>query len=366
MAVSNMAVIGKIPGYNINIDSQKEFEKNLLKGITFIDLLPMSYKANAEVSGSSIQSVLNNLEKVFNSPGIFTQDSSVASSMFTAVLKRMQESFGLDNSFSEGIKGLRIIAANDSTFTETLTNDYGAGNSLVAMAKDLFNGASQRFVPDEVVKAVGIAQKGMQGYSHAEMIQLAGNAYQILNEGAGGTHAPAGLADILTGAFFGMSFAAPSMWAGSSYQSNLTCFVKLVAPVGTPECIQKNILEPILYLLAASSPLTAFGSMYGFPLLWQIQAKGITEFRLGGIASMSVIRGSFETTFNHLLQPTVVDVRLNIVPMLNDFAVQTNISGVKSIYKERQYLAAQNPADLRAGLLNKDAVNQDDIVNIKL
>jgi hypothetical protein len=151
-----------------------------------------------------------------------------------------------------------------------------------------------------------------------------------------------------------MDMAVPTMWNGSSYTSNLTLFIKLVAPVGTSECIQKNILEPILYLLAASSPLTYNGIMYGFPLLWDIQGQGITNFRIGGIQNMSLIRGSFETTFNHLLQPTVIDVRLTLVPLLNDFAVQTNSPNASPIYapENRKYLGVQNPADIKQGLMN--------------
>jgi hypothetical protein len=176
--------------------------------------------------------------------------------------------------------------------------------------------------------------------------------------------------DIATGAFYGMDIAAPTQWQSSSYTSTLTVFVKLIAPAGTPECIERNILEPLLYLLAAASPITYGGIMYGFPLLWDIHAHGITNFRLGGIAAMSIIRGSFETTFNKLLQPTVIDVRLTLVPVLNDFASQVYLSeGQNSMYKHPEELGAQNPADIRRGVLNNPRGIHNakpDIVSIKL
>jgi hypothetical protein len=206
--------------------------------------------------------------------------------------------------------------------------------------------------------------KGTKGYSHADMINLMGEAYAKVGEVG-----PNALADIATGAFFGMDMALPTQWRSSSYTSSLTVFIKLVSPVGTEACIKKNILEPLLYLIAASSPITYGGIMYGFPLLWDIQAQGITNFRLGGIAAMSLIRGSFETTFNKTLQPTVIDVRLTIIPVLNEFASQVKADGQPEIYKTPDTLGVANPSDIDRGLMNKTQLSpasKTEILSIKL
>jgi len=152
----------------------------------------------------------------------------------------------------------------------------------------------------------------------------------------------------------GMQLAVPTMWSQSQYTSTLTVFIKLVAPTGSEACIQKNIIEPILMLLAASSPVTVGGTMYGFPSLWDIHAHGITNFRLGGIAALSLIRGSFETTFTADLKPTSIDVRMTLVPLINDFGVQmANLKGDEhSIYKHPEDLGVQNPGDIYRGMTN--------------
>jgi hypothetical protein len=49
MAFTNMMVIGKLPGYNTSIDKYNHFQKFLLKDVTYIDLLPATYKLNMEV-----------------------------------------------------------------------------------------------------------------------------------------------------------------------------------------------------------------------------------------------------------------------------------------------------------------------------
>jgi hypothetical protein len=162
------------------------------------------------------------------------------------------------------------------------------------------------------------------------------------------------LGELLSGAALGMNIASPKLWTSSQYNSTLNLFIKLVSPTGSPECIKRNILEPLLYLIAAASPITSYGTVYGYPFMWQIQAQGITNFRIGSIAALTIIRGSFETTFTKDLQPTVLDVRLTAVPLLTDFAVQTNSTNAPSIYSEDKasYLGVQNPADVVRGTMN--------------
>jgi len=355
------AIIGRIPGYNKNIDANGEFSKELLKGLTVIDLRPMTYTFGEELKNQDFSAYFKNIPKILDSTGLFKQDDFISKKIFHEILRRMRDGFNLSSQFAN-IDMIRILAANDSTFTETFSNSYGEENAISSIADSLTSKTGK------IAAGLKVLQKGLKSYSHAEMINLAGNMAAGLNTATG----HANMSEIMAGAAFGMDMAVPSMWNGSNYTSNLTLFIKLVAPVGTPECIQKNILEPIMYLLAASSPLTYNGIMYGFPLLWDIQAQGITNFRIGGIQNMSLIRGSFETTFNHLLQPTVIDVRLTLVPLLNDFAVQTN-SSPKNIYdkQERPYLGVQNPADINQGLMNihdygKKINAHDDIRTIKL
>jgi hypothetical protein len=339
------AIIGRIPGYNGAIDSTGAFEKELLKGVTFVDLRPMSYKFGDALKSFELKDIWDNKNNFTTRPGLFEADTSTSKKIFQQILNRMADDFkGMSPGFNN-VDMIRIIGANDSTFQETFSNSYEGVNVAAEIANTAKNMAQN-------TKVLGTMTKGFKSYSHAGMMDLLGKTGNAINTAVNG-QAGTTVGDMLTGAALGLKLAAPSMWNDSQYSSTLTMFVKLVAPVGTRECVQHNIIEPLLYLLAASSPITYGGIMYGYPLLWDVQAHGITNFRLGGIAAMSLMRGSFETTFNKDLQPTVIDVRLTIVPVMNDFAVQTMVgSEQESAYATPSALGTLNAGDLRRGILN--------------
>ncbi len=361
--MADIAIIGKIPGYNSRIDAGGVFEKELLKGITYVDLYPTSFTDALGLSEQVRSGTVSGfdffgkqLEELFTSPGLVktvppgagnNQQTNAISGdpsydLFKGVLTRMQESFKLDSSFTEATS-LRIVAANDSTFTETFTNAFdqenivvGTYNKFKAMANNI------PLIPTIV--------KGAKAMDYSAMQDLVGGIHKNINNQTGWNS----LGDLMSGSILGMNIAAPQLWSASQYNSTLTLFIKLVSPTGQRECIQKNILEPLLYLLAAASPITSYGVVYGYPLMWQVNAQGITNFRVGSIAALSIIRGSFETTFTKALQPTIVDVRLTIIPLLADFAVQTNADNTPSIYTDEaaSSLGVQNPADIVRGTMN--------------
>ncbi len=374
MAEDELKIIGKIPGYNKNIDQGGVFEKNLLKGITYIDMYPTAYQSNlkmAEAAGAASADDLSMIkvfgtavEEIFTSPGLVKSippsapaagvSKDPSAKLFKQILDRMEAKFSLGSGFANA-KALRLIAANDSTFTEVFSNSFDGENAAVSAfnkGRDAVQGS-----------IIGQITKGSKTFNSTDLANLVGAAHKY---GTGSSF----MNELMIGAVLGMNIAAPQIWSASQYNSTLTLFIKLVSPTGQEECIKKNILEPLLYLIAASSPITAYGVVYGFPLLWQVQAHGITSFRIGSIAALSIIRGSFETTFTKTLQPTVVDVRLTIIPLLTDFAVQTNVEGVDSIYDKTEFLGVQNPADIERGILNKKPIGHDktkvDIVSVKL
>ncbi len=371
-----MAVIGRIPGYNINIDATHEFEQELLKGLTYIDLYPTSYTDSLGLrdltKAGSLSFFGEQLGKLFESPGLVQsvppaksatvdgQDPS--SALFKSVLKRMEDDFGLTKGFAK-VDSIRMVAANDSTFTEVFSNSFGEENVITSLFE-----SSKRMM--NALPVVGQVLKTAKSFDSMAMQDLVGFAHSNIHETSGSST----FASLLSGVALGLNVAAPKMWSASQYDSTLTLFIKLISPTGQPECIRKNILEPLLYLIAASSPVTAYGVVYGYPLMWQVHAHGITNFRIGSIAALTIVRGSFETTFTKSLQPTVVDVRLTIIPLLTDFASQTNLSGVASINsKEKEgYLGVQNPGDVVRGTMNNGPVGdhiktaQPNIVSIRI
>ncbi len=386
--MAEIAIIGRVPGYNTNTDLGGDFEKELKKGITYIDMFPTAYTDTLELLGAAgapaeappgVSDTLklfgSALNRLFKSPGLVktvppgkstssvigTTGADPSYAMFKGVLTRMQEAFDIEPGFAAA-KSLRIVAANDSTFTETFTNAFDAENSIVTG----FNGLKNTINSVPVLPQIF---KGAKSFDSMSAMNLVGGMYNSINNSTG----LKSLAELASGAAVGMNIAAPQMWSASQYNSTLTLFVKLVSPTGSPHCIRKNILEPLLYLIAASSPVTGYGMVYGYPLMWQVHAHGITNFRIGSIAALSIIRGSFETTFTKSLQPTVVDVRLTIIPLLADFAVQTNADNTPSIYTDENsvFLGVQNPADIVRGTMNKQPMagrtfTPEEIVSVKI
>lgn len=324
-----MAIIGRLPGYNSNIDVNGQFVSQLLKGLTFIDLIPATYKLNPSFyTGFNADSFINVLSST-ESPFIH-ESGGDAERHFKKILQTMDDGLGLGSDFTN-VSSIRILGANDSTFTESFSNNFDGvktGNQSINALKGSRLGQAASRITD--------AYKSMN-------YEAAMNAFT--NDNYGST-----VGDILKGSAMGVNFSSPSPWSASSYSSNLTMFIKLVSPSGHSECIKKNIIAPIMYLLAAGNPITARGFAYGFPMIWDVHAHGITRFKIGAISNMTLSRGSFETTFNDKYQPTVIDVRLNIVPLVQDFAVPYSDS---SLYTKDSKLGTQTPGDIFNGSMNQ-------------
>jgi hypothetical protein len=202
-------------------------------------------------------------------------------------------------------QSIRILAANDSTFTETISNTYSQRGVLDNISQGILDKA-----PSALRNSAGMMQK-IQSISYENALST------LTNFSSSGS-----LMDVVSGKLLGLQFSSPNTWQESSYASTLSLFIKLVSPSGDPASILRYITIPILTLMAAGSPLTMNGVTYGMPLVWDVRAYGISRFKVGALAALTISRGSYETVFNADKQPTVVDVRLTIVPLVQDFAVQ--------------------------------------------
>ncbi len=334
----NCAVIGKIPGYNKFIDPQGNFQNVLLRDITYIDLLPATYKLN-----DSIKDIFTKGAAAVNFSDLYkygsglggSPDSAKTVGIFKTVLGTMAKYLKVrfDAAFdnADGYKTLygeeessdilvkahdvikkfgehqsiRILAANDSTFTETISNTYSPKGTLDNISQSFLNKG-----PAALQQAAGLMQKA-QAISYDKALDT------LTNFSSNGS-----LMDVISGKLLGLQFASPNAWQESSYASTLSLFIKLASPSGDPLSILKYITIPILTLMAAGSPLTVNGLTYGMPLIWDVRAYGITRFKVGALAALTISRGSYETVFNQEKQPLIVDVRLTIVPLVQDFAVQ--------------------------------------------
>jgi len=331
MSVTNVAIIGKIPGYGNVLDNGNVFGKILLRDITYIDLIPATYSINTGMFGVSDGNISDfyNYASGKNAGNILTIYKNIISNLGDYAEKQFGNALNGLPGLSESTKAfyilkateitkiwkntssVRILGANDSTFTETISNTFmnnDSGSNIVNNATRL----TDRALPS-INKALGtdsvIGKFQNLGY---------GNALDALTAAS----TSSGLVSLLSGKILGVQFATPNTWTSSSYNSTLSIFIKLASPSGDPLSIYKNITLPILTMMSTGSPITVNGVTYAMPLIWDVRAYGITHFKIGAVAAMTISRGSYETVFNSAKQPLLVDVRLTIVPLMQDFAVQ--------------------------------------------
>lgn len=320
---NDIGIVGRIPGYNKNIDQTGIFEKQLLSGLTFIDLIPNTYNfalfnktADAAKDLDYYDALVNRTEGVITRDYIYSQGTQASTTKITEVfngaLQKMKEGLDLPNNYKSDIKMLRIIAANDSTFNQNLSTQMGKEASFMGIIKNskIFAKASQMvsggFISNSPGKAIDIFSTSVSN-----------DTKSVFSE-------------ILAGKLSGATFSSPKAWSDSSYNSSLTVMLKLISPTGDPDSIKRNILQPLSYLIAAASPITQKGIVYGYPFMWDVRARGIARFKLGYIANISLNSGTFETTYNIKLQPTIIEVRLTISPLIQDFSSQIKIKNSTS------------------------------------
>lgn len=121
--------------------------------------------------------------------------------------------------------------------------------------------------------------------------------------------------------FQGKQVSLPRIWKGSTYNPTLSVSVKLVSPYGSPAAIKYYIIEPLLYILILTSPRSNDGLSYGLFQPVRVKAYGMANINVGAVTNITIIRGGRETAYNVFKQPLSVEVRLDIDPLADGFAV---------------------------------------------
>ena len=125
---------------------------------------------------------------------------------------------------------------------------------------------------------------------------------------------------LLASQAIGIQSALPKIWQRSDYNNTSSFTIKLVSPSGHYEDVRKFVIDPLLRLILAASPITYDGVSYGYPPIWKVQARGLLSMNLAAITAIVISRGGQDTLFNRWNQPTNIDVRLTVEPLVNGFA----------------------------------------------
>ena len=303
-------IIGKIPAYNSMTTQNANgiiYHDRLLSNLTIVNFTPIGYSINLDSwkdlngiyrVGSDLKSLTDKANAAIYSDG----ETPIISSY--SALKQWQDmqKFAGEDTVRDMF---RLICTNDSTITETLSNSYN-DNFLDKVGS---NGGM-------LSKVSGMLKGGMQLASSLDTSTALGLLSKMQNFASDYGSAEA----LLMGKMIGIQSAFPKIWSSSNYNNTSSFTIKLISPSGHPDDVDKFVIQPLKHLILAASPVTFDGITYGYPPLWQIEAKGLVTLKLAGITALSISRGGQDTVFNRYNQPTNIDVRIVVEPVVQGFA----------------------------------------------
>ncbi len=324
MSKMSNIVIGKVPGYNKEIDTtDKMFAKRLTQEFTKIRLTPIGYQINF---GSSEKKLTN------ASSGIYHISQGLSGNILSNVVKSTEDGKDVitksNTEFSTAsaleawqqlIAGAKvqsklnqllknecsiidILCTNDSTLTETFSNNFGKTN-IETLAEGVIG------------KTLGIWKNKINGLKTAVTGLDSGMGLALLKKTGGDD-----ILSLLMNKSFDMQTSLPQEWKSSDYSNQIQIMIKLVSPTGDEASINEYILKPLTYLIMMTAPITTTGVFYGYPPLWKVEASGLMDMKVAGISNMTITRGGTETQFNMNKQPLNVDIRMTITPLIPGFA----------------------------------------------
>lgn len=358
------ATIGSLPGYNKNIDPKGDYAKKLLSNINKVVLKPVGY--SVDFTGMSVEfmqllkaigedgegSITNDNNKNNNSGNVLFKigkdanfsmqygDNDIGTEEALKIWKSIlaanaslsptETTFKLD----PNVESLHILGANDSTFTEVLSNNY-----------------KPSFIDS------GSTSKVQQFMGSLKNFNIAHQLFTAFDADAGraimrSSSSDSDILNMLSGKSLGYQTTLPKEWYNSSYQSGLQLLIRLVAPSGHYTDVYKYILQPLMYLICAASPVTYNGVSYGFPPLWRVEAEGLQTIPLAGISALTISRGGTDTIFNKWNQPLNIDVRMSLESIIDGFATFASQDAKTKYYDKQDPLSGgraslvTNPKDI--------------------
>lgn len=340
--MANHIYIGKIPAYNSKInDDTIRYEKRLLNNLTVTKFEPIAYRINLDLS--TIKDAVGEVAKAWidekgevktnNIPGVNTQTKTIpkyglytlgqtlsATSPVDGVKvsisdalgtwRKMQQTFGNGASsyMQTVVDSFSIIATTDSTINENITNDYG--ENMINKIPSMIGGKVESLFQTSL-KVSSLIKGNVAAVDSQKMLDL----LEYKND-LGDNQ----LLQILSAQALGIQTALPKMWVRSDYNNTSSFTIKLISPSGHIEDVVNYILRPLRILTLACSPVTYDGVSFGYPPIWKVETEGLGTSNLSAITAMTISRGGQDTMFNRYNQPTNVDVRLTVEPLVQGFA----------------------------------------------
>ncbi len=293
--------IGKVPGYNKNINKRYSYEDKLLPHLAFVDLYPRTLKFNKGLNITSVNDM-----KTFVNDVLTYADADHPMKWFNKVIENHKEYLTTYNP-STGYDGIRLVATVDSAINNSISHNYDSNI--------LDQGATG--VKDLVTSFLDTKTKGV----FSKAINTTGNAASIFKMLSGNQYnGDMDLNDIFGAldAFSGYRIHMPKMWTNTSVQDILQLSIKLTSPSGDPKSIRRYIIEPLIIIFIMSSPLSRTGTDLSTPFIYEVDAHGMGHYKLAGITNINFDRGGTDVDFNIYQQPLTVNVRITLQPLAQD------------------------------------------------
>ena len=295
-------VIGKIPGYNQQIDPDTIYAKRLIDKMTIVDLEPIAIKVN--------QGIVDQLTSKTTKISIGQLNGAITSipvwDDFNRVMSLHQEYL---QTYNPGAKygAIRLIATADSAINNAYSHTYAESpidGILTSMWATIKN--SDNFM-GKTASVIDMATKAQMIYKAYSGNQYSASASSSLME--------------IANALSNYRVKFPRLWDGTMTTDILNLNIKLTSPSGEPEAIERYIIEPIIILFIMSAPLSHTGMDFGVPFTYRLKAPGIADYDLAAINNISLDRGGPDVVYNRYGQPLTVNVRLSLLPLSTDAAV---------------------------------------------
>ena len=360
-------IIGKIPSYNANIRGHAgiDYDNRLLNNLTITSFNPVGYSIDLFGTSGALYKMGKNVSPIIKGAqesisdfmtvpeGINIVNTYTALKQWHTMQEALKRAEDMNPTLYDAFK---IISTNDSTITESLSNSY----SHSMLERGLENlGAHGKF--GAAVTSIGTMGSKLSSAMDTSSALSILSSMQDYAKNKSNTYGTA--MSVLFGKAIGIQSSFPKIWDRSSYSNTTSLTIKLVSPSGHSDDVDNFVVKPLLHILLAASPVTFDGITYGFPPLWQVESKGVQKSKLAGITMVSISRGGPDTLFNRYNQPTNIDVRIVVEPVIEGFATPMSSDINDDINPETgaTKMIVQNPLSIINPMLNKNIIVNNSI-----
>lgn len=122
----------------------------------------------------------------------------------------------------------------------------------------------------------------------------------------------------------GSNVIFPDMWSDSTYNKSYSFSLNLISPYGDNESIFLNIIVPMMFMIAISTPRQTSANTYGAPFLVKAFAKGWFSCEMGIVDNIRIEKGGDGGAWNIHGLPTEVKISMSIRDLYSNLMITSS------------------------------------------